>query len=145
MAFDPDIIVTQSDSCLPLLIAEVKLREDLPGSESQLKKYMWEMSCPVGLLVFPRRFFVYRNQYTGYSEDSVLRIGPFSTPDYLQTFEHTRSESVFQGAVQQWLETIRVSIGSEDASPGTREALSEHVIPSLINGEVHAAHPRAIS
>jgi len=141
MPFDPDIVVTQRDSYLPLLIAETKVSEDLAGSESQLKKYLWEMSCPVGLLVFPRRLFVFRNQYTGYSDDSVQRFGPFETPSYWHAFEN-KTESAFERTVQQWLERVQRNIGSADVPLPARDALSHHVLPSLINGEIHAARPR---
>lgn len=145
MPFDPDIVVTQRDSYATLLIAEAKLHEDVAGSESQLKKYMWEMSCPVGLLVFPHRLFIYRNQYTGYSDDSVRRFGPFETPEYWRSFERDKSESAFERTVQHWLERIQINIAAADVPQAARAALSEHVLPSLINGEIHAARRRTFT
>lgn len=145
MPFDPDIVVTQRDSCAPLLIAEAKVHEDVAGSESQLKQYMWEMSCPVGLLVFPHRLFVYRNDFTGYSDDSVRRFGPFTTPEDWRAFEHNGSESAFERTVQHWLERIQFNVGAADVPKSTRAALSEHVLPSLINGEIHAARRRTFT
>ena len=145
MPFDPDIVVRQRDSHAILLIAEAKLQEDLAGSESQLKKYMWEMSCPVGLLVFPHHLFVFRNQFTGFSDDSVKRFGPFETPEYWHTVEPKKSESAFENTVQHWLEEIQFNIGAADVPKATRTALSEHVLPSLINGEIHAARRRTFT
>ena len=144
MPFDPDIVVRHRDSYVILLIAEAKLKENLFGSESQLKKYMWEMSCPVGLLVSPHRLFIFRNQFTGLSDDSVIRFGPFKTPEYWHTFTK-KSPFVFERTVQHWLESIQLNIGTADVPEPTRTALSEHVLPSLINGEIHAARRRTFT
>jgi hypothetical protein len=141
MPFKPDILVTEAGSCLALLIVEAKIFEDAHESESQLRRYMWEMSCPVGMLAFPRHLYIYNNKFTGYSDDSVKRVGIFSAPKNWREYEE-RSESEFGVAVQRWLEMIRQSPDATQVPRETRDALAEHVLPVLINGEIQAAGPR---
>jgi hypothetical protein len=131
MAFNPDIVVTESGSSHVLLIVEAKTNASSSQSELQLKRYMWEMSCPTGLFVSPRSIVVYRNLFTDYSDDSVRKLGEFASPKSWLVFERPQSGAEFETLVKE-----------PDAPRETREALSEYVVPSLINGEIHAAGPR---
>jgi hypothetical protein len=142
MAFKPDILVTEAGSCLVLLIVETKPILDLRESDSQLKRYMWEISSPVGLLVFPRHLHIYRNRFTGYSDDSVQLIGTFPAPKAWQVFEERKSGFEFEIAVQRWLEEIQTNPALAQVPRETREALAEYILPSLISGEIQAAGPR---
>jgi hypothetical protein len=142
MPFKPDILVTQSDSSLVLLIVETKLYQDPSDSGSQLKRYMWEMSCPLGIIASPRRLWIYRNRFTGYSDDSVEQIGSFAGPAKWIDFEKRNSETEFEIEVQRWLELLQVNPDSAQVSPDTRLALSESVLPALIGGQIQAAGPR---
>lgn len=144
MAFQPDILVTESGSPHVLMIIESKLFEDKRESDSQLQRYMWEMSCPVGLLVFPRHLRIYRNRFTGYSDDSVQLIGSFPSPSTWQEFEERKSGFQFERAVQHWLETLRTNPDHAQVPPETQKALVEYVIPALISGEIQAAGPRTM-
>jgi hypothetical protein len=142
MAFNPDIVVTESGSSHVLLIIEAKTNASSSQSEPQLKRYMWEMSCPTGLLVSPRSIVLYRNLFTGYSDDSVKKLGEFASPQSWRVFERRKSGAEFETRVQSWLEKLRKDVKEPDLPQETREALSEYVVPSLINGEIHAAGPR---
>jgi hypothetical protein len=57
-------------------------------------------------------------------------------------FERRGSGTEFETRVQGWLEKLRNDVKEPDVPQETREALSEYVVPSLINGEIHAAGPR---
>lgn len=142
MPFKPDILVTEPDSCMALLIVETKLYEDPGVSDAQLKRYMWQMSCPLGVIATPRTLFIYRNRFTGYSDDSVERIGEFGAPTEWIEFEERGSGSEFEAAVQRWLELLRVSPESAHVSRETRQALSESILPTLVAGQIQAAGPR---
>jgi hypothetical protein len=142
MAFNPDIVVTESGSSHVLLIVEAKTNASSSQSELQLKRYMWEMSCPTGLFVSPRSIVVYRNLFTDYSDDSVRKLGEFASPKSWLVFERPQSGAEFETLVQSWLEKLGKDVKEPDAPRETREALSEYVVPSLINGEIHAAGPR---
>jgi hypothetical protein len=142
MAFNPDIVVTESGSSHVLLIVEAKTNASSSQSEPQLKRYMWEMSCPTGLFVSPRSIVLYRNLFTGYSDDSVKKLGEFASPRSWRVFERRGSDTEFETRVQSWLEKLRNDVEEPDVPQETREALSEYVVPSLINGEIHAAGPR---
>jgi len=145
MAFNPDIVVTESGSSHVLLIVEAKTNAPSSQSESELKRYMWEMSCPTGLFVSPRHIVLYRNVFTGYSDDSVKKLGEFVSPQSWRAFERRKSGIEFETRVQSWLETLKRDGKEPDLPQETREALSEYVVPSLMNGEIHAAGPRLAS
>jgi hypothetical protein len=81
MPSTPDIIVTGEDTPRIFLVAEAKLRSTIrKEDESQLKSYMLQMRCPVGLLVTPEIIEVFRDTYTAHSENSVERVGSFPAP-----------------------------------------------------------------
>jgi hypothetical protein len=142
MPFKPDILVTEPDSSSVLLIVETKLYEVPSGSDSQLKRYMWEMSCPLGIIASPRHLWIYRNRFTGYSDDSVEQIGQFAAPAKWIEFEKRSSATEFEIEVQRWLELLQINPESAQVSPDTRIALSESVFPTLIAGQIQAAGPR---
>jgi hypothetical protein len=145
MAFNPDIVVIESGSSHVLLIVEAKTNASSSQSETQLKRYMWEMSCPIGLFVSPRSIVLYRNLFTGYSDDSVKKLGEFASPKSWRVFERPKSGAEFETRVQNWLEKLRKDAKEPDVPEEAREALSEYVVPSLLNGEIHAAGPRLMT
>jgi hypothetical protein len=142
MAFNPDIVVTDPGSADVLLIVEAKTTSSWSQSERKLKQYMWEMSCPVGLFASPRTIVLYRNRFTGYSDDSVQKLGEYPSPRSWIPFEKRKSGAEFETRVQSWLERLRINLATEEVPRETKDALSEYVLPSLIKGEVHAAGPR---
>jgi hypothetical protein len=142
MPFNPDIVVTEPRSSHVLLIVEVRANEPPSQSETKLKQYMWEMSCPVGLFASPRRIVLYLNRFTGYSDESVHKIGEYPSPASWSVFEESRSGVEFESRVQSWLEKLGNGIMESEIPPATKDALSEYVIPSLLNGEIHAGGPR---
>ena len=142
MPFNPDIVVTEPGSSHVLLIVEAKTNASPSQSEPKLKRYMWEMSCPVGLFVSPRIIILYRNRFTGYSDDSIHKLCEFPSPHRWSSFEGRKSGAEFGTLVQSWLEKLRKNPKAAEVPQETREALAEYVVPSLINGEIHAAGPR---
>jgi hypothetical protein len=141
MPFYPDIVVTEPGSSHALLVVEAKVGKTTAASESQLRHYMWEMSCPVGLLVSPREIFLYRNLFTGYSDDSVERVGTFPAPSSWREFSGRDSEVEFERRVQKWLERL-TSERPTDLSREAADALQQLVIPGLLHGDIHASGPR---
>jgi len=131
------------------VVAEVKLvLGDADAAERQLTRYMFGMRCPVGMLVTPDRVRGYRDTYREQGEGSVERVVEFETPPSLAKeippLEGSSAEraTLFERAVQSWVE--RLAQGSElaDLPPDARQALEENVLPALRRGEVRAGHPR---
>ncbi len=145
MPFNPDIVVTEPGSSHVLLIVEVKANATASRSASNLKRYMWEMSCPVGLFVSPNSISLYRNWFTDYSDRSIEKLGEFPSPHSWNVFEKRKSSSEFETCVQNWLENLRKDVGAAELPQETKDAISEHVLPILMNGEIHAAGPRLIA
>jgi hypothetical protein len=139
MAFQPDILIITPDGITLVVEAKVTL-PNLEGVEEDLKQYMVGMQCPTGLLITPKRMWLYRDSYTTLSPQSVQRVGEFSLtrlwdqPPPLQG-------SQFEMFVQRWLEDLPKQPAKE-VPDELREALRDYVLPAVTNGEVRAAHPR---
>lgn len=145
MSFAPDILVTGRDHPDVALVVEVKSRvRDLAAIEEQLEHYMFGMQCPVGMIVTPETLSLYRNTYIDYAPSSIERIGTFSMAGLLDVAHPTPagSEVRLAAAVQDWLERLASGADLTDLSPDLREAVEEHILPALAQGEVRTAGPR---
>src|SRR5580692_258269 len=128
MAFHPDIVVTTPDGMM--LVAEAKVTlPDLAHTEEDLKKYMFGMQCPVGLLITPQRMWLYRDSYSARSPLSVQRVGEFDAKPLWQQAPPAQG-AAFEVFVQRWLEDLAgLPIGKLPKE--LRDALREHVLPAL--------------
>jgi len=156
MPFAPDIVVTTQDTPRLLLIVEAKLASRIRSQdESQLKSYMLQMRCPIGLLVTPDEIVVYRDTYTAHSEESVRRVGTFPSPKSWEVFKaphhgtpgsNTDLEARFEQRVRSWLEHLRSSPAEDagDVPEEAREALVDYVLPAVSQGTVRAGGPREL-
>jgi hypothetical protein len=143
MPANPDFLVTEFGSSHALLIIEAKAHGQLAEAEPQLKRYLWKMSCPLGMLVSPQKIVLLRNRFTGYSDDSIERVGEYPSPESWRSVEGLPTGFDFEAFVYAWLEKMKRSGQPRDVSPDAASALSELVLPSLTQGEIHAAGPRA--
>jgi hypothetical protein len=141
MPFDPDIVVTEEGSSHALLIVEAKLGNLGLGADAPLKHYMWEMGCPVGLLISPQEISIYRNLFTSYSDESVERVRAFPAPTSWGAFRGPDVDFEFERSIHRWLEGLR-NEKPRDLSPDAADALEQWVIPGLLHGDIHAAGPR---
>jgi len=153
MAFSPDIIVTAEDTPRMLLVVEAKLSsQDRPRDESQLKSYMLNMRCPIGLFVTPEEIVVFRDSYTAHSEQSIRRVGTFPAPKNWLVFraspvnENTGLALRFEENVKVWLEHLRSSPSDyvKEFPNETRAVLMDYVVPALSEGIVRAGGPREV-
>lgn len=150
MPFDPDIIVTNRDAHDLALVVEVKLQfADLETEERQLRRYMFGMGCPVGMLVTPRTLRLYRDRYKEYGQDSVEFVGEFPIETVFAAELAAAKVSGganhgfdLENAVQSWLERLADGAPLSALSEPLRSALQEHVLPALERGEIRAARPR---
>lgn len=150
MPFRPDIVVVaQGSPSRILLVVETKLRDGSDSSmESQLKRYMLYMSCPVGLLVTPTHVSVYRDTYTRRSEDSIERMGPYPVPSNWIVSRvvtgSTARESDFEKAVRSWLEQMGVSGTVKGFPQDANDAFDSYVIPALSGGVIRGSGPPSV-
>jgi hypothetical protein len=151
MAFSPDIIVTGEDTPGILLAAEARLsRSGRKEDESQLKTYMLDMRCPIGLLVTPDVIEVFRDTYTAHSEKSVEHVASFASPKTWKIFKGPLRNPIksilafrFEEAVKSWLEQLATSPTAYlNESKETREALTDYILPALAQGVVRSTGPR---
>ncbi len=141
MAFQPDILIAGPDGIGVTLVVEAKVALTNPErTEEDLKQYMVQMSCPIGLLITPERMWLYRDFYTTRSHQSVKRIGDFSVK-LLWRQPPPLAGAPFELFVQQWLEGLAEQ-PTKELPEDLRDALREYVLPAVRGGEVRAAHPR---
>jgi hypothetical protein len=149
MRFHPDIIVTGADSSRVLIAVEAKTDErEFRVVAEDIRKYLSSMSCPLGLLVFPERLWLYQNTFSGTDESSIEERGPYRTPQAVWRFggiDHNKNPRQFEAAVQVWLEELAERQEMVDASPELQSAFEAYVLPSLTSGVIRAAGPRAAS
>src|SRR5216683_7776590 len=131
MAFQPDILVTTRDEPHVTLVVEAKVRlPDLERAEEELKQYMVQMQCPVGLLVTPERMWLYRDFYTTRSPQSVQRVGEFNL-ELLWDHPPPAQGSRFETFIQHWLEDLAKQPIPEEVPSELREALREYILPAV--------------
>jgi hypothetical protein len=134
-----DIVVT-SPSGHADVVVEVKLGGDLEAATSRLSEYMRRVGAPVGLVVGHERIRILRDTFRGSSSIKVAGDFPVSLAPSLRK---SSNASEFEEHVQTWLESLRD--GSSNTAEPLSSALAEHVLPSIAEGTVRAAGPRARS
>ena len=139
MAFEADIIVSTVDGLALVVEAKVAL-PDLQQAEQQLKDYMVQMQCPVGMLVTPERLWLYRDSYLSRASQSVELVGEFDAREVWRDAPPLEGVQ-FEAFVQRWLEQLGQQ-PMQRMPKNLREALQEYVLPAVRGGEIRAAHPR---
>ncbi|MDP8982341.1 MAG: hypothetical protein M3O35_17320 [Acidobacteriota bacterium] len=140
----PDIVVTKPDS--PEVLLAIEVNADIAGAyaaEAEIKDYMIRQSCPIGMLVTPENTFFFRNRYTGYESETVLKIGQCNTSELLdpRPEKGPLPEAHLVRGIEQWLERLRA--GSRRSwPPSAFEAIESYVLPVVTGGVIRAAGPR---
>lgn len=149
MAFVPDIVVTGAES--PRVLVAVEAKTDEPQFDrfaGEISQYLWRMSSPVGLLIFPKHLWVFYNTYSGVDEKAIKQLGPYELPQVVwrdagvsPPVEGQR----FEPLVQKLLEHLAATRDASNISKELHSALETHVFPALNSGVVRAAGPRSVS
>lgn len=150
MPFEPDIIVINRDAHDLALVVEVKPQlVDVEAAERQLRRYMFGMGCPVGMLVTPRTLRLYHDRYKEYGEGSVEFVGEFPIETlFAADFAVAKTSGAatrsfdLENVVQSWLERLADGAKLSALPEPLRRAIEDHVLPALSHGEVRAARPR---
>ena len=145
MPAQADIIVSSLDSTEVRLVVEAKLGTfDAQSAEIQLKNFMLQMRCPLGLLVSPQRLWVYVDRFTSDSLDSIEKLGDFDITGLVKFKSAAVSDGVaFENAVQAWLENLSASVTRKPlGDPKLREIVDHYILPAVETGIVRAAGPR---
>ena len=145
MPAQADIIVSSPDSTEVKLVVEAKLQiPQLETIEHQLKNFMLQLRCPLGMLVSPRRLWVYLDRFTSYSEGSIERLGEFDIEGLIKFhLPATGGAVAFENAVQAWLEDLsNTTVRARIKDPNLLEIINHHILPAVETGIVRAAGPR---
>jgi hypothetical protein len=145
MPAQADIIVSSTDSTEVKLVVEAKLQTpNLPETERQLKGFMLQVRCPLGLVISPKRLWVYLDRFTSYSEDSIERIGEFDITGLITFNSPSAGAGVaFENAVQAWLEDLsNIVARGQVKDHKLLQIISHYILPAVETGIVRAAGPR---
>jgi hypothetical protein len=138
VAFAADVLVMARDVPDVRLVAEVKRNiRDLAQAESQLRRYMLDRKCSLGLLVTPLHTRIYRDTFADFTEGSVQLVGEFSTAEVLDVDEAPDTEHALQEAVREWLDHLAAAWPS--ALPKTdaaRAPVVQYLVPEVADGRV---------
>jgi len=116
---------------------------NLTATEEELKRYMSGMNCSTGALITPERMWLYRDQFTSMSPESVHRIGEFDMAGIWQQQPPTDPTS-FELFVQQWLELVayQAVVNPPRYLP---QAMRDYIVPAVVGADIRAAHPRTFA
>ncbi|HSY93767.1 MAG TPA: hypothetical protein VK812_20580 [Candidatus Binatus sp.] len=148
MPAQADIIVSSPDATEVRLVVEAKLRiPNLEATERELKNFMLQLSCPLGLLVSPQRLWVYLDRFTSDSQESVERLGEFNVEGLIRFRspggEGPEEHFAFENAVQDWLEGLAATTTQDRVEdPKLLETISHYILPAVESGVIRAAGPR---
>ena len=109
MAFIPDVVVTTDYSPATIaLVAEAKgLTADLDEVGNQLKHYMLQMSCPVGIIFTPQVLRIYKDRFINRSEESIELIGEFPSVELFKAVQLVvGAESGIESVLIHWLDDL---------------------------------------
>lgn len=135
---DPGIdIVVTSPTGHRALVVEAKLSGGVEDATSQLREYMRAVGAEVGLVVVRDRIRILRETYRGEPSIQVVGDFPIQQADILAA---AHDQVDFEDRIQRWLESLRDH--EQAAASPLLAALTEHVLPSLVEGTVRAARPR---
>jgi hypothetical protein len=149
-----DIIVTSPDGEY-LIIVEVK-RNDVSKQRkygmNQLKCYMIEFGCSIGLLVAGERVIVLQDSFDDSHGSSIRVVGEAKLPSYLlpPADEQWRGNPYldyleFESQVQRWLEKLKLQTNVDSLPDDLRNLFGGRIINLLRFGEIRAGGPRAWS
>jgi hypothetical protein len=144
MAFSPDVIVTSDYS--PATIALVgEARSATANIEEvalQLKEYMLQMGCPVGIIFTPQVLRIYKYRFLGRTQDPIELVGDFSPGELLDTREPVAgAESAVESNLVRWLDELAHEGQVAVSDQRLKSAISEHILPAVSGGRVSIVHP----
>ncbi len=147
MAFTPDVIVTTDYSPATIaLVAEAKgVTAGLDEAALQLKRYMLQMGCPVGLILTPQVLRIYKDRFIGRSEDSIELVGDFPSGELFKAGPPAAgAESAVESALIQWLDELAHTGDVRVSDLHLKSAVDEYILPAVIGGRVSIAHPSTL-
>src|SRR5580704_5042951 len=109
MASTPDVIVTTDYSPATIaLVAEAKgAAADIEEAALQLKEYMLQMGCPVGIIFTPQVLRIYKYRFLGRTQDPIEWVGYFPPGELLEARESAAgAESAVEAALIGWLDEL---------------------------------------
>jgi hypothetical protein len=140
--FRPDVIVQGTDRPQLRLAVEINTeRAHLDESARQLRQYMSDEACPLGLLVTPKETHVYQETWSD-TPDSIRELAIVETPVLIHARGIIEDGPALERAVRQWLETMARHPGIPLHHTGEAARVEDYLLPALVDAEVWVTGPR---
>lgn len=138
--YTADLVVLAPDRPDVALIAEVKA-VGAQDSDEQLRRYMLDRGCPLGLVVTPATTRIYRDAYRDFTDSSIDLVAELSTEELLGPVDAGGTK--LERQLFDWLERMASFWHAAlPASETAKAAVVEHIVPAVAEGRV-MLHDRA--
>jgi hypothetical protein len=104
---------------------------------------MLSMGCPVGVILTPAVFRIYKDRFVGRTEDSIELVGDFASGELFPGGRPGALEKELEFALVEWLDELAQSGQVKVNDRQLESAIAEHILPAVSGGEVSVAHPDA--
>jgi hypothetical protein len=144
MTFSPDVIVTTDYSPGTIaLVGEAKgATVNLDEAAPQLREYMLQMGCPVGIIFTPQVLRIYKYRFLGRTQDSIELVGDFPSGELLETRGPVAGpDSAVESDPFGWLEELAHTGQVAVSDQRLKSAINEHILPAVSGGRVSIVHP----
>src|SRR5579863_8356378 len=144
MAFIPDVIVVTDYSPATIaLAAEAKdATANLDDAALQLKRYMLQMGCAVGIILTPQVLRICKDRYLGRSEESIAVVGDFPSGELFEIWQPvTGVEAMVEFTLAPWLDELARTGDVRVSNPHLKSAIEEYILPAITGGYVSITRP----
>ena len=137
MAFAPDVIVTSDYSPATIaLVGEAKGdTANIEEAAHQLKQYMLQMACPVGIILTPQVLRIYKYRFLGRTQNAIELVGDFPPGELLEAREPVAgAESAVESTLVGWLDELahEGQVAVSDQRCGRRSVLQEQAVEQAV-------------
>lgn len=140
--FQPDFVVRAADRPETRIAVEIKAGHfDLEEAVHQLREYMQDTACPLGLLVTPRETQAYQEELAE-SPVSIHKLASVETQVLLGVAHPIEGERELGEAVRQWLENLCRAPHRPRRRNGELGRLERSLLPAMLDAQVAQVGPR---
>jgi hypothetical protein len=145
MSFRPDIFVRDPDIFSTSLVAGVLLENEVPAEvEQDLKYYMLQTHCSVGVIVTPSRVHIYKDDFSSQAIDSIKLVGSFPTQDLLGSGSDLKTRVQLESQLLDWLDRLADASYFSGSDPVMDRTINRYIVPAVSGQDVAFAHPGSV-
>lgn len=142
MSFIPDIVVREPDIFKLQLVAGIHLEDKVPVEiERELKQYVFQMHCSVGIILTPTRLRIYKYGFLDRSPDEIELAGDFPAHEVFGYGSDLNTRLQLESELVDWLDRLADASYFSHDDPVLNKAVNWYVVPAVSGGDVAVPHP----